>query len=74
MVATPGKSRYCLRVWAIIQARVQAGECCIGHIPDADNPSDFLSKWVSRDKASQSLRYVTNTIPGVSVAFAPPSA
>ena len=74
MTATPGRSRNCLRVWAIVQARVQAGECAIGHIPDAENPTDFLTKWVSRSKSTMSLQYLTNTIPGQSVAFtAPPT-
>jgi hypothetical protein len=33
----------------------------LGHVPDPENPSDFMTKWVSRDKLERSLEICLNT-------------
>ena len=36
------------------------GDCEIGHVYDGENPADFLTKFVPRDKMAASNEYVTN--------------
>ena len=39
---------------------VTAGKVRIGHVPDAENPADFLTKWVSKAKLTKSYHYIAN--------------
>ena len=54
------RSRHFLRRYYVLLQRVKAGDNVIGHVPDTENPSDFLTKWVSKAKLQQSLLYLTN--------------
>ena len=47
-----------LRRAAIVTFRIGEGELKLGHIPDASNFVDFLTKWVSFVKVEASLRYL----------------
>ena len=58
--AMPSRARHCLRRYSTFLQRVKAGECVVGHVPDVENPSDFLTKWVSGEKARVSLEFATN--------------
>ena len=60
-IAIPSRSRHCLRRYLTFLQRLKRGEVEIGHVPDVENPSDFLTKWVSRDKSADSLEYATNS-------------
>ena len=40
--------------------RVQRGEVIIGHIRDVENPADFMTKFVPKEKIEKSLEYLTN--------------
>jgi hypothetical protein len=33
----------------------------VRHTPDAENPADFLTKWVPHDKFAKSIEYLTNS-------------
>ncbi len=39
---------------------VKSGKITISHVPDVENPADFLTKWVKKDKLRQSIDYFTN--------------
>ena len=45
----------------ILQQRIAEGYCVLRHVEDAENPADFLTKWVSAKKLIESLEYVTNS-------------
>ena len=49
-----------------MQQRVTDGEIVLGKVDDAENPSDFLSKWVGKKKLNQSIEYATNSKAAVS--------
>ena len=57
---TARTSRHFIRTYFTIIQRVTAGEIEIGHVKDAENPSDFLTKWTGQAKLSQSLEFLTN--------------
>ena len=44
------------RYHAIVQA-VQRGQFVLGHVPDAQQPADHLTKWVTKEKLEQSVAY-----------------
>ena len=68
--AMPTRSRHCLRRYHAFLQRAQQGEVEIGHVPDKENPSDFLTKWVDKAKAAMSIEYATNSKNAVSVTAA----
>ena len=55
-----------LRNYITLQQRVAEGDIVVRHVPDSENPSDFLTKWLSQEKAEASVAYATN--PGNAVA------
>ena len=55
------RSRHLLRRYIVLQQRIREGECYVVHVPDPENPSDFLTKWVSAEKLRRSLAYVTGS-------------
>ena len=59
-IALPSRSRHCLRRYLTFLQRLRRGEVEVGHVPDVENPSDFLTKFVPREKASASITYATN--------------
>ena len=58
--ALPSRSRHCLRRYSTFLQRVALGETRVGHVPDPENPSDWLTKFVSKDKQDMSMRFATN--------------
>ena len=50
----------CLRRYLTFLQRLKRGEVEVGHVPDAENPSDFLTKFVPREKAAASIAFATN--------------
>ena len=42
-----------------LMQRIAEGEVRLVHVPDDENPSDFLTKWVPAAKLRASLRYAT---------------
>ena len=55
-----GHSKHDLRRYTILQDSIREETVNVGHIPESENPSDFLTKWLSRAKFKRSLVYVTN--------------
>ena len=55
----PSRLRHCLRRYNAFLQRVHRGECEIGHVPDPENPADFMTKFVPKDKYRASVRYAT---------------
>ena len=54
------RSRHFLRLYVLMQQRIAVQDVAIGHIPDSQNPSDYLTKWVSKAKFVASNSYLTN--------------
>ena len=48
------------RYYSFLQRKAR-GEVEIGHVPDPENPSDFLTKWVGQVKFERSLAFATNS-------------
>jgi hypothetical protein len=68
---TPSRLKHALRRYQVLQSRVRDGIITMGHVPDADNPADFLTKFVSAKKLEKSVAYLTNSanvvLPGTEV-------
>ena len=58
--ANAGNSRHFLRRYFGLMRRVAAGEAALVKVPDAENPADFLTKFVDLTKLRKSLDYATN--------------
>ena len=54
------KSRHFLRRYYELLQRAARGDIEISYVPDTENPSDFLTKWVSKAKFDMSIEYLTN--------------
>ena len=54
------RSRHDLQRYVRVQQRVARGSIVVRHVGDAENPADFLTKWVAAEKLALSLEYVTN--------------
>ena len=59
--ATPSRLRHCLRRYKTFTERRARGEVELGYVPDPENPTDFMTKWVSAAKLEASLEYLCNT-------------
>ena len=57
--AMPARLKHCMRRYSIFLEQVAAGEVELGHVPDVENPVDFMTKWVSLRKLRQSLHYLS---------------
>ena len=53
------RSRHHLRKYLEIQQAVALGNVILRHVPDAENPADFLTKWLSKEKVDVSIEYAT---------------
>ena len=60
-LGAPSRSMHFLRRYGVLKQRVAQGECDVRHVPDAEMPADFLTKWIPGPKVEASLRYVTNS-------------
>ena len=58
---TATKMKHMLRHIHTVMARVLSGENLVRHVPGEEMPGDFLTKWVSGEKAKQSVAYLTNS-------------
>ena len=56
------RSRYFLIRLACLHQRVSDGELCIVHIPDPQNPSDFLTKFIPTAKTNTSVQYASGQL------------
>ena len=56
---TSRRSKHLLRRYYVLMQRIADGEVRLVHVPDDENPSDFLTKWVPAAKLRASLRYAT---------------
>ena len=52
------RCKHLLLRYEMLKARISAGEIAVMHVPDTENPSDFLTKWVPIAKLKRSLAYV----------------
>ena len=59
-VGCPTRSRHFLRRYFALKQRISSGEVMLKYTPDAQQPADFLTKWIPQRKFAESLRYVTN--------------
>ena len=53
------RARHLLRRVFILMQRIRQGESRVLHVPDEENYTDFLTKWVPAKKLRASLDYVT---------------
>jgi hypothetical protein len=58
--SSAARSRHALRRYMIIQQRIARGDVVLRHVPDPENPADFLTKWVDKIKFERSIEYATN--------------
>ena len=58
--ASTARLRHALRRYLTLQERVRDGIVSVGHVKDAANPSDFLTKLVPAKKLNESVEYATN--------------
>ena len=55
------RMRHCLRRYGVLQQRVARGHVIVGHVPDPQNPADYLTKFVGKAKVELSNEYATNS-------------
>ena len=55
------RSRHFLRMYTIMQQRIACDSIAVGHIADAENPADFLTKWVDKAKFRRTNAYITGS-------------
>ena len=46
-----------MTVTTIISTCIADGEMVVVHVPDTENPADFLTKFIGTDKTEASVRY-----------------
>ena len=56
---TATRGKHLLRHLHSFMQRVRFGEVTLKHVPDKENPADFLTKWVPAAKFNASIRYLT---------------
>jgi len=60
-VGCPSRSLHFFRRYSVLRQRIAAGEVHLVHVPDVDQPADFLTKWLAnREKVERSVAYATN--------------
>ena len=68
--SSASRSRHLLRRYVAMQERVKAGDIVLGKVDDKENPSDYLTKWVSADKVNKSDAYATNSAAAMAATMA----
>jgi hypothetical protein len=63
--SSAARSRHHLRRYSVVQQRIAHGQVVLRHVPDTENPADFLTKWVQRAKFEKSIEYATNASEAV---------
>ena len=59
-IGNAARVRHALRRWFTFQQRVARKEATLIHVPDTENAVDFLGKFVSKEKYTRSVEYLTN--------------
>jgi hypothetical protein len=54
------RMKHALRRYMVLQQAIRDGHVSMGHIPDEENPSDFLTKYLHAKKFAASIEYCTN--------------
>ena len=49
-IGNASRARHLLRRYVAMQERVKSGEIILGKVDDAENPSDYLTKWLKARK------------------------
>ena len=52
------RSKHLLRRYYVLLQRIRQGAIAVRYLPDRENPSDFLTKWLPAPKLNRSLHYV----------------
>ena len=73
-VGCPTRSRHFLRRYFALKQRISSGEVMLKFTPDAQQPADFLTKWIPQRKFIDSLRYATNNFVPRTAAKVPDAA
>ena len=60
-VGCPTRSKHFLRRYHVLRQRIASEDVRLEHIPDAQMPADFLTKWIPKPKLERSLRYATGS-------------
>ena len=60
------RARHLLTRYKHVRDHVEDGTIVIGHVRDAENPADHLTKWVTRDKLQRSIEYTSGQRGGIS--------
>ena len=55
------RSRHTLKRYLLLQQRILSGQVKVRFVDDANNPADFLTKWLDRLKLEASIEYATNS-------------
>jgi len=58
--SNPSRLRHAARRYTAFLQRVARGNVEVGHVRDEENPSDFLTKFIKKDKVKRSLEFATN--------------
>ena len=58
--ASSARSKHKLIKYVIVQQRVASVHIKVRHVSDAENPADFLTKWIGKEKFEASVEYATN--------------
>ena len=45
-------------MYCILQQRIEEGEIIVKHVPDSENASDALTKWVDANKFDRCIKYM----------------
>ena len=62
-----GRARHLLRRYVAMQEKMASGIVKMGKVDDAENPSDYLGKWVSAAKYKASNAYATNSAASLTI-------
>lgn len=59
-VGCPSRSLHFYRRYNVLRQRIAAGEVHMLYVPDAEQPADFLTKWLKKEKLERSIAYAIN--------------
>ncbi len=62
-VGSANHCRHFLTRYDILKERIAAGEVRVVYVPDPENPSDYLSKFVDAKKMAHSVDYAAGQRP-----------
>ena len=59
-IGSASRIRHCIRRFNVLMQRVRQQKVRIAHVPDPQNPADYLTKFIDRTKVEWSTAYATN--------------